>query len=121
MNAGKLRDWLVFERRVVTDLNNGGGSRINWVNDIDFSTWGSAERTTEQNARFIRRYREGIGPSTYRIIWGGAIWLITSAVHDDRRTMLTIDSDFSALVEVTTILSTEREYIEGIPTVRPSE
>lgn len=117
MMAGRLSDLLVFEARTVTVVNEQ--NVISWT--TGFTIKGEAQRSSETLARFIIRYRPGIGPDTHRIIWDGAIFNITSAVHNRKRTMLTIDCDFSMMVEVTHLQSTEREYIDGLPVVRPTE
>lgn len=110
-----MPDRPVFWRRVIT--YNGDQPAISYTED--FTAWADARRLTETSARFFIRYRAGIGPDTHRIVWDGAIWTITSAPHDKKKMMITIDSDLSQLVEVTHMLSTEREFIEGMPVVRP--
>jgi hypothetical protein len=122
MRAGNLSALVVFEARTITVTD--GQSAITWV--TDFSEWAEAQRDSEQNCRFLIRYRRTstdaeISAATHRILWDGCIWTITDSVHDRKRSMLTILSDFSALVEVTHLQSTEREYIDGIPIVRPPE
>ncbi len=115
MIGGRLRDLIRIQvRSVTTDAN--GQSDISWTAG-EFREWADAERTTEQNATFIIRYRSDIGPESHRIIWDGSIWTIVSAVHDRKRTMLTISSDFSDAIEVTNFQSTEREFIDGLPVV----
>jgi len=117
VKGGRLSDRLVFEKRTLT-LNAAGQTTITWT--TGFTVWGEAQRQSEQNCRFIIRYKSGIGPDTYRILFFNAIWTITSAVPDHKKTMLTIESDFSALIEATHMLSTKKEFIDGLPTVRPS-
>lgn len=118
MQAGRLSDLVQFQKRVITELANGGKS-MTWADD--FKEFVEANRTSETNCLFTMRYRSDITPASHRLIFDGTIWEITSATHDLRRSMLTIDSDFSMLVEVTTLQSTEREFIEGLPLIRPTE
>lgn len=107
-----MKDRILFEERHVTDAGN-----ITWGDG--FTAWGEVQRISETSARFYIRYRSDITPSSHRIVHFGAIWLIASAVPDHKRTMLTIDSDFSSLVEVTHLESTEREFLDAVPIVRP--
>lgn len=121
--AGRLKDLLVFEYKTIT-LNANGQQVPSW--GTGFDEWGEAQRQSEQNCRFIIRYRETasgdrITAANSRIIYDGSIWTITNSVPDHKRSMLIIDSDFSQLVEVTHMQSTEREYIDGVPLIRPPE
>lgn len=118
IEAGRLTDRLVFELRILT-LNAVGQYVESW--GPGFTEWGEAQRQSEQNCRFIIRWRDGITPATYRILYFDSIWTINNAVPDRKRTILIIDSDFSQLIEVTHMRSTDREYIEGLPIVRPPE
>lgn len=115
IEAGRLQHKVLFQRRVLTPV--GDQQDIGW--EDAFTANAEATRRSEQNAQFIIRYRAGIGPDTHRAIYWGAIWTITDAVSDHRNTFLTIDSDFSALIEATHLQSTEREFISGLPVVRP--
>lgn len=116
MNAGTLTDLVVFERRTLTE--NALGQMVEtWA--VDFSAYADVSRSSETAARFTIWFKEGISAPTHRVIWEESIWTITSAVHDRRRTATTIDSDFSAKVEVTHLQSTEREFIDGLPIVQP--
>lgn len=123
VNAGRLTDLLVFQLKTIT-VNGQGQSSPAW--GVGFNEWGEAQRQSEQNCRFIIRHRltttgERISAENSRIVYDDSIWTITNSVPDRQRTMLIIDSDFSALLEATHMLSTEREYVEGIPIVRPPE
>lgn len=115
MRAGRLRDYVLFQSRAVT----GEGESRQIVFTDAFTVKVDVVRSTETGARFVTRYRSGIGPGTYRMIWEGVIWNITSAVHDRKHRSLTIDCDFSEAVEVTDTESVQREYIDGLPVVRP--
>jgi len=119
MRAGELQDLIVFERRVISP-----GGLETWT--LDFEDKSRADRLSETAARFIIRYRKTgdgseINAESHRILWDGVIWHIASAVHDRRRTMLTIDCDFSMMLEATHLQSTHREYIEGLPVLAPRE
>lgn len=121
MNAGRLRDLVTFQRRVLT--TNALDQEVeSWADD--FQEWAEAQRVSETVCRFIIRYRthtDGtqISAKTHKIIFDGAVWHITSAVHDGKRTQLTIDCDFSMMLEATHLQSTEREFIEGLPLLQP--
>lgn len=82
-----------------------------------FSLWADAQRSSEQNARFVIWHRDDIRPGTHRILYFGCYWTITNAIPDKRNVVLIIDSDFSAKHEITDLQSTEREYIDGLPIV----
>lgn len=118
MRSGLLRDYVQFEERIVSG-NDQAGQMVSWASA--FSTWAEPRRLSELNCDFIIRYREGITPASHRIIWDDALWTIVTVVHDLKRTQLTITCDFSNLVEVTHFTSTETEYIDGIPVLRPRE
>lgn len=117
MRAGTLSDRITFQARSVT--GEGETRAITYVDA--FTVAAEPQRTSETNCRFIIRYRSGIGPETHRIIWDGVRWNITSAVHDLRKTMLTVDCDFSEAIEATTLDSTEREYVDGLPLVHTKD
>lgn len=120
MNAGKLRDLVQFQRRVLTLVNE---QQIeSWVND--FQEWTEATRISETACRFRMRYRtksDGteINGASHRIIWDGAYWNIASAPHDAKRSEILIECDFSMMLEVTHMQSTEREFIEGLAVIQP--
>lgn len=118
MQSGHLSDKIVFEAKVFT-TNAAGQDVVSWV--AGFEAWSEVERNSETNGRFIIRYRSDVTPASHRIIWDGAIWDITSAVHDRKRTQLTIDCDFSMMQEATHLHSHEREFIEGLPLLRPRD
>jgi head-tail adaptor len=115
MQAGRLSDLLVFQAKTRTTLNEI--VTITWSGA--FQEWGEAERLNEQACRFTIRYRSGITPDSHRILFFGAYWTITSVVQDRRHTALLIDCDFSDLIEVTHMQSEVREYIDGLPVLRP--
>lgn len=119
--AGRLTDLLRFELKTIT--TNANGQKVStW--GVGFDEWGEAQRQSEQNCRFVIRYRDispRTWPDSYRILMFGAIWTIASAVPDIRRTMLIIDCDFSAKLEVTHMASVTREYIDGLPIVATPE
>jgi hypothetical protein len=117
VNAGRLSDLVLFEKRVTPGLDT-------WIEDFTVSC--EAQRQSETACRFIIRYRrttdgKEISALSHRIIFDGAIWHIASAVHDRRRTMLTIDCDLTNMIEVTHMQSTEREFIEGVPVITPRD
>jgi Phage head-tail joining protein. len=122
MNAGSLSDLLLFQKKIIT--YNGEARSTRWTSDENegaFQQPCNVERSSETVLRIITRYREGVAPDTYRIIFDSAIWNITSAPHDRRRTQLTIDCDFSEAIEVTHMQSEVREYIDGLPVIRTRE
>lgn len=118
MNAGRLSDRIRFDIRIVEVVNGQNVPR--WVES--FHEYAEATRTSETTARFSIRYnRRGITPATHRILWDGITWAITSAIHDRKRMELVIETD-AAGIEVTTLESTEREFIEELPLVsRPEQ
>jgi hypothetical protein len=119
MNAGLLRDRLIFEKRILTYVNELRYERWSAEDDDDgFEAFGEVQQQSETVCRFIVRYRAGVRPNTYRIIWNDVIWRITSAVYDRKNTMITIDADFTEALEVTHQQSEDREYIDGLPIVR---
>lgn len=123
MRAGLLRDIVVFQVKTLT-TNAHGQQVVSWGGD--FEAWAQVQRQSEQACRFIVRYfrtttNAEVSASTHRLLWDGCIWSITNSVHDERRTMLTIDSDASALIETTHMQSVTTEYIDGLPVVRPPE
>lgn len=121
LNAGRLDTLVPFQVRVLT-ANAQEQQATSW--EDSFSEWAEVQRQSEQSCRLIIRYKDVSPkkwPSDYRFLLFDSIWTITSAVPDTRRTMLIVDSDFSQLVEVTHLQSTEREYIDGLPVVRPPE
>ncbi len=116
MKAGRMSERILFQVRTVTIVNEQ--AVITFPPEANYK-WADVERTTEQNARFTVRYRSDVTPTSHRIVWEGCVWNITNAVHDRKKTMTVIESDFSALVEVTHLQSTETEYIDGIPVLHP--
>ena len=117
MRAGALSDRITFQRRTVA-TDSQDRMTITWADE--FSVWADVQRVSETRCRFFVRYRSGITPEDYRIISDGKIWTITDSVRNRKRTMLTIDSDKSALVEATHLQSTEREYVQTTADVRPN-
>jgi head-tail adaptor len=118
MRAGSLRDRVRIEERIVTG-DDQDGHEITWAPLITVDC--DAQRLDEQSARFIVRYRAGVTPASHRLIWDGCIWTIVSAPHDKYRTILTIECNFSNLIEATHLTSTETEYIDAVPVLRPRE
>lgn len=118
MRAGSLRDRVVFEERLVTGTDSTGHV-ITWP--TSYTVDADAVRLDEQSARFAVRYRSGVTPASHRIIWDGCLWTIVSATHDKKRTQLTIDCNFSNLIEATHLTSTETEYVDAVPVLRPRE
>lgn len=114
--AGNLSDLVTFEARSLTQ-NAAGQMVATW--GTGFSAWCEVTRHSEINARFATHYRPGVTPVSHRMIWDGAIWNIHSVVHDRKRSMLTIESDFSEMLEVTHLQSTNREFIDGLQVLRP--
>lgn len=113
MQSGRLRDRVVFEARTVT------GNAVTWA--YAFTVDAHAERFDEQGCNFTVRYRSGVTPSSHRILWDDCIWTIVSAVHDQKRRQFTIVCNFSNLVEATHLQSTETEYVDAVPVLRPRE
>ena len=99
--------------------NNQGQIAETWIEG--FRDFVEARRISETSAQFIMRYRSNITPASHRILHWGARWALTNVVPDRNYTMLTIDSDFSSLIEVTHLQSTEREFIDASPALRPPE
>ncbi len=119
MQAGRLSDLLTFEKKIRT-TNALEQHVITWSTSAatgTFTAWSEAARQSETSARFVIRYKEGITPDSHRILWDNARWLIVSVVHDRRRTMTIIESDFSSMIEVTHFQSDVREYIDGLPVI----
>src|SRR5262245_6186504 len=101
MRGGQLSDFITFEKRVITT----NPFSETWELDFDGPIPADPQRAAETVARFTIRYRtqtngEEINAKSHRILWDGAIWHITSATHDRKRTMLFLDCDFSMLLEV---------------------
>jgi len=123
LNAGRRTDLITFQGRVLTNLPNGG-IQTTWsplAVDGGFTEWAEPLRQSETVVQFTIPYRSGITPASHRIIWEDAIWNIASAIRDPKNIDLRISCDFSMMVEVTTIQSTEREFIDGIPIVARPE
>jgi hypothetical protein len=112
MMAGRLRD------RVALEIRTGE----TWSPDpstMGGLVWMEATRVSETAARFVLRYRPDIRPDTHRLVYWNARWNVTDVVHDQRRDMTTIDSDFSEKLEVTHLASPTKEWIDGLPVVHP--
>jgi head-tail adaptor len=118
MNAGRLSDRITIQRRILTIQPNGQTAET-WGDDTRWSA--EVERLSEQTCRFTVRYRPDLTPATHRIICFGAIWTITDAVSDRRKSETVITSDFDQLLEATHMLTTEKEFIPGLPLVRPPD
>jgi head-tail adaptor len=118
MKAGRLSERFVFQKRTVM-TDSDGVHHITWAEE--FTVWGEFQRDSELTARFIVRYRSDIRPDTHRIVFEGARWTITAVIHDRKRTMLTITSDGSDLIESTDLEDTTRQFIDGVPERRPPE
>jgi head-tail adaptor len=119
MQAGRLSDLLIFEKKIRTP-NALNQQIITWSSSAaqgTFTEWAEVTRQSETAARFVIRYKEGITPDSHRITWDGVVWLIVSVVHDRRRTMTIIESDFSSMVEVTHLQSDTRDFIDGLPVI----
>lgn len=125
MAAGPKSDLIVFQLKTIT--TNAYGQHIGtW--GAGFTAWAEVRRGSTQSCTFVIWYRGDLTPTqianmpaTHRILFEGQIFLITNALPDRKRSEIVIDSDFSALVESTDLLSTEREYVEGLAVVRPPE
>ncbi len=123
MNAGRRTDLLTFEARVLTTLPNTQ-IQTTWSSltaNGGFTEWGEPLRQSETAAQFTIPYRSGITAASHRIIWEGAVWQISSAVHDPKNIDLRISCDFSMMLETTHMQSTEKEFIDGLPTVAQPE
>lgn len=118
MDAGALSERLNFEKRIITRAPDPSvPDEVAWQHD--FFEAGDASRSGELSARFVVRYRPNITPATHRVVWDGAIWHIVGIDPDRRRTQLTINCDFSMLVESTDLKSDDREFIPQPPVIRP--
>ena len=124
MNAGRRTDLLTFEARILTTLANGG-IQTTWsplASNGGFTEWAEALRQSETVAQFTIPYRSGITPASHRILWEGAVWNIASTVHDPKNIDLRISSDFARMIDVTTLQSTEHEFIDDeLPIVATPE
>lgn len=123
VNAGRLNDLIVFHLKTFT-VNANGQSVGTWASS--FSEWAEVQRNSETSCRFIIRHRltatsERISAENSRIVHDGSIWSVINSVPDLKRTMLIIDADFSAKIEVTHLTSTEREFIDGLPVIATPE
>lgn len=125
MAAGPKSDLVVFEVKTIT-VNAEGQSIGVWA--TAFEAWAEVQRQSTQSCRFVIWYRGSLTPeqianmpATHRLIFEGKLYNITNALPDRKRSEITIDSDFSALVEATHLLSTVKEYVNGLPVVRPPE
>ncbi len=112
--AGSLSDLITFQLKTETTVNEQ--VEFSWADD--FRAWADAQRTGATSARFIVRYRTPVpAPDTHRILWEGAYWTIISAIHDRRYESIAVECDFSSRIEVTTLQSTTKDFIDGIPTI----
>lgn len=118
MNAGELRDRIRLQPRVET-VNAHGQVVTTW--GTEFTLAAKATRLSEQAAQFIIRYRSDINVQSHRILHFDSYWTINNSIHDQKDDRTTLDSDFSQLIEVTHLQSTEREHIEELPLTRPPE
>lgn len=120
MRAGQLRDVATLQTRTVTG-DDQAGHAITWGSDAQIQC--NFQKLTEMSARIITRFFQSVylNKENYRLLADGKIWVLTAAIPDGRRTMLTIDCDLGELVEVTTITSTEKQYIDGVPEARPPD
>ncbi len=115
--AGSLSDRITFQLKTETLVAEQVS--ISWADD--FSPWADVQQNSATSLRCIIRFRRPVPtPDTHRILWEGAYWTIISAVHDRRYESITVDCDFSAKVEVTTLSSTTKEFIDGLPTINDS-
>lgn len=113
--AGRLSDRVDFELKTIT--HNANDQNVGtWA--YSFTEWAQATITSETSAQFVIRYRSVITPATHRILFNGSYWTIIDPVPDQRRTILTITCTFEAKIEATHLQSTEREFIDGLPTSR---
>jgi hypothetical protein len=119
VQAGRLDQFVTFQEKHVILHGHGEDEQKEFIWVDKFREWATADRLTEEQCRFTIHYRGGIRPDTHRIIWSGAYWTITSSLMQNRNTDLVLECDFSDLVEVTTLQSDVREYIEGVPLLRP--
>lgn len=110
-------DLIVFQLETFTLDGSTGVQHSSWANS--FSEYSQAVRRSEQFAEFTIHYRSDITPARHRILWEGAIWAITNADHDPRRSELLIQATFQEMLEVTHLQSTQREFIQGMPIVHP--
>ena len=117
MQAGKLSDTVLFQTPVVTGSHDT--YTTTWTDA--FTLPAEVRRDTEMIARFTIRYRDGITPASHRMIWDGILWRITSAVHDRKRTLWTIDADGTPLVDSTELTDETTHYVDAVPIMRPRE
>jgi head-tail adaptor len=122
MNAGRLSKFVMFEKKVVT-VDGQGLRHEHWELDTAIGNNGmlSAEpqRLTETNARFTVRYRTDIEVGFHRIVFWGARWNVVNAIPDLRDSFTVLESDFSEKIEVTSMDSEVKEWVDGHPTVHP--
>lgn len=120
MKAGELPHRIEFQQKIET-LNGNGQVDITW--GPVFVLPGMAEKFSEQNATFNIRHNPAINAGTHRILRWGVYWTVNAVVHvhDSKDDRTTIQSDFTSLIEVTTLQSTTREYVDGPIVVRPPD
>lgn len=123
LNAGRLNELIVFQLKTAT-VNVHGQSVESWADS--FSEWSEVQRNSETSCRFIIRYRltttsERISAENSRIKYDGSLWTVINSIPDNKHTMLMIDCDHSEKIEVTTLQSTEKEFIDGLPTTATPE
>lgn len=102
MQAGRLGDWIIFQKKAYnTDQT------VYWVED--FGTWAefqplsanSIQTNLDQTdmsqlqARFLIRFRRDVHSTTHRISFDSKIWNILEPIPDRKRTMLTIDAQWT--------------------------
>lgn len=115
MRAGRLRNFVQFQRPVVT--GSGATRLVTWTDD--FTARCEVRRDSELVCQFTIRYRSGITPDSHRIVWDAWTWRITNATHDIKKRQLVIVADATPLVESTDIDSDTTEYVDAVPIVRP--
>lgn len=123
LNAGRLNELVVFQLKTIT-VNGLGQSVESWSDS--FNEWSEVQRSGETSCRFIIRHRltatsERISAENSRIKYDGSLWTVINSIPDSKHTMLMIDCDFSEKIEVTTLQSTEKEYIDGLPQIATPE
>lgn len=124
--AGDRNELLTFQIQLFSE-NAEGGVVGTWKDS--FTEWAAVDRSSETNARFLIDYRQELTRLTpeddpaqkkYRVVFDGAYWQIRNVLHDRNRRSTLIESDFSMMVEVTSLDSEqEREFIVGLPVVHP--
>jgi hypothetical protein len=114
--AGRFLEVIDIDRKTIT-YNAHHQAVIEWLPALRLSA--EPERLSETQARFTLRYRAELRPDTHRIRFWGALWNITSAIADFRKSLVVIECDFSEMIEATHLGSIARDYAEGLPIIRP--